>query len=300
MEKQQSVQPIMKLGRFRLSMLLLKETFKVFRSEPMLVRYVVTSSFFCFLVFVFFAIISLLTKTILFASPNDYTSSNSHLSLFSYIGIFVYYLITFYVINFYGAGLAANVLDLCSGKKLSYSDYMKKARSKSINIFVYSLIEATVGILLRLIADKSSFTSKLLTQLLGGVWSIATLFTIPIMISTERGPIDSVKDSAKLMIHTWGENLIARGSLSLAITFLFVLPVTFLFIGIAVLLAILFHWTGLFIGVFLLITVLFICALLTNTAKSILNTVMYFYASNNKIPLGFDEIALKNMFTTKK
>jgi hypothetical protein len=177
---------------------------------------------------------------------------------------------------------------------------MKKARSKSINIFVYSLIEATVGILLRLIADKSSFTSKLLTQLLGGVWSIATLFTIPIMISTERGPIDSVKDSAKLMIHTWGENLIARGSLSLATTFLFVLPVTFLFIGIAVLLAILFHWTGLFIGVFLLITVLFICALLTNTAKSILNTVMYFYASNNKIPLGFDEIALKNMFTTKK
>jgi hypothetical protein len=220
--------------------------------------------------------------------------------LFSYIGIFVYYLITFYVINFYGAGLAANVLDLCSGKKLSYSDYMKKARSKSINIFVYSLIEATVGILLRLIADKSSFTSKLLTQLLGGVWSIATLFTIPIMISTERGPIDSVKDSAKLMIHTWGENLIARGSLSLAITFLFVLPVTFLFIGIEVLLAILFHWTGLFIGVFLLITVLFICALLTNTAKSILNTVMYYYASNNKIPLGFDEIALKNMFTTKK
>jgi hypothetical protein len=73
----------------------------------------------------------------------------------------------------------------------------------------------TVGTVLRLLQDNLGSLGKIVTGLIGIVWSVTTFFVVPVIAYEELGPIAAFKRSASLMREKWGESLGASFSFGL-------------------------------------------------------------------------------------
>jgi uncharacterized membrane protein len=89
-------------------------------------------------------------------------------------------------------------------------------------IFVWSLVAATVGLFLRALDQAAERAGPLgrivvgiLSAALGMMWSIVTIFVVPAMVYKNIGPIDAIKDSVQTLKSTWGESLIRHYGLGL-------------------------------------------------------------------------------------
>jgi hypothetical protein len=82
-------------------------------------------------------------------------------------------------------------------------------------IFSWALFSATIGLLLRVIQENVGIVGKIITGLIGVVWSIATFFVVPIIAYEKLGPLEAVKRSSQLMKEKWGESLGANFSFGL-------------------------------------------------------------------------------------
>jgi hypothetical protein len=290
-----------KRGRIKTGWLLMKQSLGILKSDKMLVRYIIMSAIYSFgLAVVFFSIILVWKGTFTTKTTDINGKIMYNLSPLGYIPAFIYYILAFFIVNLYAAGLAANVLDLFSGKKDSYAVYMKRARAKAGPLFIFSLIEATIGLILRAIAERSKLLGRIAASIFGAIWSIARLFVVPIIVSSDEGAFSAIRDSTKLLVATWGENIIGRvslGGIFILVFLLVALPISILFILLGALI-------GGTIGAGLagaLIFMMFIALLIIGSAASnVLNVALFYYAKFHQIPASFDAALINSTFIHKK
>ena len=110
---------------------------------------------------------------------------------------------------------------------------MNGAANNFNKIFIWSVISATVGVILRIIADKSKLIGKVVASLFGAAWNILTYFSLPSLVIGNTSIKDSFKESAAMIRKTWGETIIVNFGAGLFFALLAVL-LTALFIGIVV------------------------------------------------------------------
>lgn len=100
---------------------------------------------------------------------------------------------------------------------------MKEAFAEAWNhrsvITRWTLLTATVGLILRLIEDRANWIASLVARVIGTAWSLATVFVVPVLVTRDMGPVESVKYSAGLFKKTWGEKVVADVSIG-AVLFL--------------------------------------------------------------------------------
>src|SRR2546430_14490730 len=72
---------------------------------------------------------------------------------------------------------------------------------------------ATVGLILRAIAERFGFIGRIIAGAFGAAWGIITYLVVPVLIFEKIGPWAGVKRSGSLLRQTWGEA--AGGYLSL-------------------------------------------------------------------------------------
>lgn len=152
--------------------------------------------------------------------------------VFLYIIIFLFYLINYFVIVFFNVGLVHCARLILAGKQTNFVDGVNFALSRIGTVFAWAVLAATVGLLLNIIQNKAGKWGKVITGMIGAVWSIATFFVVPILAYEDVNPIDAVKRSGKMMKDTWGESLGATFSFGIFTflgTFLIALPLGFLF-----------------------------------------------------------------------
>lgn len=291
-----------KRGRFKTGWLLFKQSIRVLRHNEGLMRYLVMSFIICTLITILFAIIFYLARHTLISGVTTDSAGNSQdtLSPLGYILTFIYYIITYFIVNLYSAGLVANVLDIFHGQSDHYSKYMKIARSKSGPLFLFSIIEATVGLILRAIAERSNLLGRIIAALFGVIWSLARLFVVPIIVTTDNNAIASIKQSSKLLVNTWGENLAGRvsfGAIAVIMFIFIIFPISFLLIFIG---AVLGQWIGAFISLVFVIFIYLAFSILISTASSILNTALFYYAQFKQIPAAFDPDLINSVFIKRK
>jgi hypothetical protein len=162
----------------------------------------------------------------------------------------------------------------------------------------WALVSASVGLLLKAIESYSEKFGQIVAALLGGAWSIATFFVVPVLVVEQVGPIDAVRRSLSVLRRTWGES--AVGNLSIGvITSLFsllgVIPIAAGFMAFAanqVALGIL----GVAIGVVYLL----VLALIQTAMQAILRGALYLYAAEGKVPEQFDDQLFQQAFRDKK
>ena len=96
-------------------------------------------------------------------------------------------------------------------------DGLALARQHIGKIFVWALITATVGMILRAIQERSGIVGRIVIGIVGIAWSVLTFFVVPVLLYEPVGVGESIKRSASIFRQRWGEQFIGNATIGLAI-----------------------------------------------------------------------------------
>lgn len=139
--------------------------------------------------------------------------------------MFGFYVVLYAVIFFFNAALVGAALIRLDGGDPTVGDGLAIASKRMGSILGYAVIAATVGMILRMIAERSGFLGRLVAGLVGMAWTLATYLAVPVLVTKDIGPLDAVKESAMIFKRTWGEQVVGNFGMGWAI-FLMVLAWT--------------------------------------------------------------------------
>jgi len=226
---------------------------------------------------------------------------------------FLQYLLIF--IAYFGLAFIATFFNVCvvytakkrfAGGNATPGETLKFALSKIHLIAMWSLLAASVGILLKVLetmARNSKGIGKVVLMIIRGIlgitWTIVTIFVVPAMVYDDLTPFKAIKKSVQVLRKTWGESLVRHFGLGMVqgvVTAIVLIPT-----GVIIVLSFLM---GAFITAIILIVLLvlyvIIVGMVFTIANSIFNTALYEYAHEGKIPMGYTQDMLSNAFRSKK
>lgn len=213
-------------------------------------------------------------------------------------------------VTYLGLGFITTFSNVCvvyttktrlSGGDATFFQSIGFALSKSHRILAWSVLAATVGLILRMITDaaeRSGTVGRIILSILEGIlaaaWSVMTIFVVPAMVFHDLGPIDALKKSAETLKRTWGESLIGNWGLGF-ISFLLVVPGIVGIVGGVALLGGEMMKMGLFVlagSIFWLV----LATLVIGVANTVYSTALFMYAESGAAPQGFSTDLLTAAF----
>ncbi len=278
------------LEKFTRSYQLVKESFEVLKKDKEIMLFPVISVIVTILLLLSFIIpIFFLTFKNAPEGAGFYTAGN-----FYYIILFIYYILSYFIVMFFNTGLITCAHIRLNGRDPTFSDGFKNAKKHIGKIFVWALISATIGIILRIIADRSETIGKIVVAIIGTAWSLITFFVIPVMIFENISVLESIKKSGHLFKKTWGENVI--GQFSMGFVF-FILGI----IGIIPLLISFFTGSPVIIISLITLTVIYwvLLGIVSASLDGIFVTALYNYANTGKIPSAYSPEVIRDAFQPK-
>jgi hypothetical protein len=173
-------------------------------------------------------------------------------------------------------------------------DGFRAAFSRIALIAGWALVSATVGVVLRIIEDRSKWVGRIVAGLLGIAWGVVSFLVVPILVVEKKRPITAVKESAALLKKTWGEQIIGNFSFGLVFFLLSIPAFVVIFLGIltgspAAIIAC--------VGLGVLYIVLL--ALIQSALQAIFQAAVYLYARDGQTPPGFDSRLLMDSMVQK-
>ena len=153
---------------------------------------------------------------------------------------------------------------------------------------VGALLSATIGVILRIIAERFKVVGELITSITGLIWSLLTFFVIPVMIFENRSILQSIKQSGYLFKKTWGEHVIGQFSMALFFTFL----------GLRGLIPLLL---GFLTNPCIIITVIYwvLLAIISSCLNGIFVAALYNYALTGQVPAAYSPEVIEGAFKPK-
>ncbi|MGH7241783.1 MAG: DUF6159 family protein, partial [Candidatus Saccharimonadales bacterium] len=278
-------------GRIATGWALFKASLSILNGNRYLLRYLLMTGVWVFGITAVFIAIYIVFYEAIF--QNNYSNSFKPIG---YVFMFLDYLLIYFFINLYAAGLTANVFDIFKGQRKPYAEYMRIAWSKAPAILVFSIIEAIIGMILRLIAERSRLAVRIIVWLVGTAWSLATLFVIPIIVNSDKpSGVRSIKESIGFFKQTWGENITAKTTVNAP---LFLIQLALL-VGFSLL-----EWPVIMTGSMTLFWIFFITywsvmitlAVIGSFANSLVNIALYFFATQHEVPPAFSAELLNQVF----
>lgn len=287
------------MNAFSRSWLITKLAFGVINKDRELLGFALLS----FIFSTVFAIAMIIPSILPTLIENDY--SYESLQLVEYLVIFATYFGLAFIATFFNVCVVYTTKVRFEGGNATFGESFKFAISRLSLIFQWSLIAATVGLLLRILDNLASRLGKggqILAQivigLIGMAWSVVTIFVVPVLVYENVGPMDAIKKSALVIKKTWGESLIRSIGLGI-IQFVSMLLVIGVSLGIIYGLSSVMGETGLLVGIAIGAMLLLLTGLIFSVANTIFNTALYVYANNNQLASGFNEDVMKDAFRPK-
>ena len=219
-----------------------------------------------------------------------------------YAILFTVYLGLAFIATFFNVCVVYTTKTRFEGGDATFMDSIRFGTSKIIIIFQWSLLAATVGLALAMLerlAERlggvGGIVVKIMRSVLGVVWSVVTLFVVPVMVYENVSPTQAVRRSKDVLKKTWGESLARAVGLGV-IQFACILSVNGLTVALGVLVP---QGLGaLLVVVFGGLSSLGVI-LVFNVANTIFNTALYVYASTGEEPGAFDAELLVSAFKNK-
>jgi Family of unknown function (DUF6159) len=221
-----------------------------------------------------------------------------------YVVLFVTYFGLSFIATFFNVCVVFTTRVRLSGGDATFMDSVKFAFSRIHLIAGWSLVSASVGILLRAldsVAQRSGLVGKILLMILRAIlasaWSIMTVFVVPSMVYRDLGPFDAIKDSAETLKRTWGEALTTYWGVGL-VSFVCALPCIALMVGGGWLASQVPAAGIALIGVGIL--GLLAVSLVFGVVGTVWKTVLYHWATTGTVPSGYDAEVLQLAFAAKR
>ena len=239
-------------------------------------------------------------------------SASTDVSIFGPLSVFIYtvfYLSMTFVANFFAAALVAGFLERFRGGNPTVGSALKAAHVHAGAIFAFSLLSATIGLVLRAIEERVPLFGKVVTWVLGAAWAIASMFALPVIVATDKnvGPIKATKQSVGIITKTWGENVILSVGLGL-VSVVTILAYFALSVGAWFVLAAFATASGILsigfipVAIFFAVVVLgfAVLCIIFNTLSAVIKTAIFHYATTGESPAAFEKQLLQQSFTSKK
>jgi hypothetical protein len=256
------------------------------------------------LVFPLFSSISAILLVVSFALPLWVTGVFEHLEAGQgthagsmMLGFFFYFCL--YAVGFFfNTALVGAALMRLEGQQPSVADGLRIARSKFVAILGYAAIAATVGVALKFIENRVGVLGNWIARLFGIAFSVATFLTVPILATSDMGPVDAVKQSATLLKKTWGENIIVNAGMGWAFAWIYA---AILIMGLMASIQAIVAGHGAFAVLFAGTAVLgFVLAVMIHAAlQGVYAAVLYRYASTGQSGSDFDQALLAQAFSPR-
>ncbi len=198
-----------------------------------------------------------------------------------------------FISSFFGAAMIAAATLRLSGQQATATDGMRIAWAHAGKLLVWSLISASVGVLIRSLEERMGIVGKIVGMVLGLAWAISTTFMIPVLIFEQSGVFGSFKRSALIIKQRWGESLAAGVSIGFSL-FLWSL------LGFAVSIVLFFVFPLLGIGAALL--TIGAVSILGSALSGIYRAALFQYATAGTVPthLGFTPDDMAAAFRQKR
>ncbi len=283
-------------GKFARSWALMKASAAVLRSDKSLLVFPLLSGLCTLLVAASFLIP---VGMMLIGGEQAGQDLQERMSVGSYLLMFAFYLVQYFVIIFFQTALTGAALMHLRGEPTSVGAGLALARQKLPQIFGYALIAATVGLVLRMIQERLGLIGRLVVGFIGLAWTVATFLVVPILASQDTGPVDAVKRSVELLKRSWGENLIGNGGIGLVFGVAMVLAglLGALLIGAAFVLK---SAVAVVLAVIVVVLGITLLGLIQASLQGIYSAALYRYAEAGDASVGFDQALLQQAFAPKK
>jgi hypothetical protein len=276
--------------RFRRSLELARASFAVLRADKELLLFPLISFLALAVVVIVFAVPSILVAT--GGQPGSSPNSIPLLVLG-----FLFYVVAYTVIFFFNTALVGAALIRLDGGDPTVRDGLRIAVSRLPAILAYAVIAATVGQVLRMIAERAGILGPILAGILGFAWSVVTFLVVPVLAVEGIGPIAAIKRSGALLRQTWGEQLV--GNLGISLVFGLLAAVVFV-IGLVLVFALAsISVTALVVGIVAMVLVIGLILLVGAAVQGIYTASVYRYATKGDAGTMFRPETLAQAFRSK-
>lgn len=265
------------MGKFGRTWALMKSSAGILKQDKELMLFPVLSGIFTLL------LVASFVAPLFGSNMLDNMDEGSQGEQLFYLGLFAFYVFSYFIVIFFNSAIIACALIRMEGGDPTIKDGLDAAVSRLPQIFSWAIVAGTVGFILRLIEERSALAGQIIAAVLGVAWTVTSYLAVPILVAEKRGPIDSFKESARLLKQSWGEQLIGNFGFGLM----------FLLLNIP---AVLIFLLGIYIGgetAFVTFTALAVAytlllAVIQSALQAIFQAAVYQYARGGEAPAGFD------------
>jgi len=213
-----------------------------------------------------------------------------------YAIVFVTYLMSAFVLSYMQGVMTHIVYVRAHNGNATLGDGFKASKDQVGALFIWACITSTVGIILRIISDRSEKLTQIIAAILGVAWSVLTYFVVPSIIIDKKTGFNAVSHSGEVFKRTWGETNVTNIGIGL-ILFITIIAIALIFGGILIM-------TGSTIVVGLTLGVIFGTAFIgfvitATVLEGVLKTLLYIYAREGVMPTNFDAELLTQILGKK-
>jgi hypothetical protein len=149
------------------------------------------------------------------------TIFDTGMPVFGYMVLFLFYLVQYTVVFYNNTALVGAAMIRLRGGDPTVRDGYKIASQRILPILGWSLISATVGLILNMLSGNSDHKRRglggLIASILGAAWNVLTFLVVPVLAVEGLGPIKAIQRSWELLKRSWGEQI--SGTLSIGLIF---------------------------------------------------------------------------------
>ncbi len=215
-----------------------------------------------------------------------------------YLWLFVFYWIQYSIVIFFNTALVEVAMRRFDDDQAGVGEGLRRAAELLPVILVYAFIAATVGTLLRAIAERVGIIGRIVVALIGVGWTVATALVVPVLAAENVGPVEAIGRSTELIKRSWGENII--GNVGIGMVFGAIVFLVAITGGVLVFAA--FGSRQWALGIVLAVVVVLavsLVALAQATLQGIYSAALYRFAIGDPASGGIDRNLLENAFRTK-
>lgn len=207
----------------------------------------------------------------------------------NYVVLALFYVTTAFIVVFFNSALIA-----CAFKRMDGGDPdvfygLEKAMQQIGRIFAWAVLSGSVGMLLNALEKNAKGAERFVASVLGFAWSVTTYLALPALIAQRLGPFEALRESARLLKETWGEQL--AGQLGFGLLYGVVIGAGAIALAIpGVMTSSTVSDAAVWLGVFIVYVIL--VGIVISALQTIYRAALYRYAGSGEAPEGFDLIDL--------
>src|SRR5215467_748150 len=284
------------MGRISRSWDLVTESFAILMEDKQLLLFPVLSGISCVIVTVLLGVseLAIFLPSIRAAAITPENFQHTARSPEFAAAMFVIYLANYFVIVFFNVALVGVANSRLTGGKWTFDQGLQLAWQRKWVILQWAFVAATIGLVLRMISERSGLIGKMVVSAIGVAWNVACYFVVPVLAFEDLSPGAALYRSAELFTETWGERVV--GGFSLGIISLFAMIPAFIIMPLAVKAA---GPTGVLIGAAVIGAYILLLSVVSSAVQGIFNAALYRYAVDQQVPPGFSRDLIQGAWSPK-